>query len=167
MPEGTLPDPTALRLFLDSVPPPPRLKSPFVRTSTITGPGHLSEPLVVEHEGQQPFYTPLESWPEGGGHVLGYAKMTLQKRLADPISMAISSAERDIPRENMMKTGNAARISPAPGTENGTASWNSAQQSYEPTTQAEQLALQETFDALPSDISRRFLFGFSSPVTLH
>lgn len=134
-----------MRLFLEFVPPPPRIKSPFIRiagTNAITGPGQIGEPLEVEEDEQQNYHTPLDEWAEGEGQVIGYAKLTAQKKLAD----AVPSTKPQAPQKTQKKA------KPAPT--NALPTEVAATKEFVPSTQAEQLALQESFETLPTDLGR-------------
>lgn len=77
-----------LRPFTEAVPPPQRIKSPFVRNPVVQGPGRLAAPLRAEDEDQEAYYASLDTWPPGTGQVYGYGRLVQQKEVAPPAEEA-------------------------------------------------------------------------------
>lgn len=141
IPQDTLPDDSRLALYIDSIPAPHRIKSPFQRTSNITGPGRNDEPLVPEATDQAKYYVPLEQWPANAGQVVGYAKMLAQKKLGDaPTAILTKRKQSNTVKKAKAIVGNGIQ----------------AADLVEPTSQAEHLALEENFEVLPDDLRAHF-----------
>lgn len=154
IPEDSAPDPLSFRLFVDSVPAPNRIKSPFFRGSGITGPGQPGDSLVYEADEQLAYYTPLKNWPEGTGGLTGYAKKMLTKRLADPIvpSAQADHREADSNAHAPKRGKGAGRKSETPAPEAGSED-QPTRENFKAVTPAEQAALTERFDPLAKGIS--------------
>lgn len=152
IPEDSAPDPLSFRAFLDNIPPPNRIKSPFFRDSGITGPGQPGDSLVFEADEQLAYYTPLRNWPEGTGGMTGYAKKMLTKRLVDPIVPSQRTDTREQDNAAIHKRGKQAPTE-SPGGAEVTGDSELTKEGFAPSTDIEQAALLEQFDPLPQTIS--------------
>lgn len=154
IPEDSAPDPLSFRPFIDTVPPPNRIKSPFFRESGITGPGQPSDSLVYEADEQLAYYTPLKNWPEGTGGLTGYAKKMLTKRLADPIvpSQHADTRDQDSGAAAASKRGKGARTE-SPAVIEDSVDATLSKENFTPTTEVEQAAVRERFDLIPDSTS--------------
>lgn len=142
-PAGTV---DGIRPFQEQVPPPQRIKSPFVRNPVVPGPGKLAAPLRAEDEDQEPYYAALDSWPPNTGQVYGYGKMMQQKRVADapPDSSAASVNEQS----GMSSTDLADAVAPPP---------QDMFQGEDAANVIEQLVFQDAFAPLQSSIGASHL----------
>lgn len=153
VPEDAAPEPVSFRVFLDSVPTPPRVKSPFIRSSSIQGSGQQGEPLIKEDKEQNPYYTRLDGWAEGAGQVVGYHRIMSRKRLSEPV----------LPPPDSVETLPVA----APRTRGSQGSGNKRAKEDAPATQLLELAEQESFDPLPAEIRKWCLPILKSPYHHH
>lgn len=154
VPEGTV-DSSSLRAFVELVPSPSRIKSPFIRNPAVNGPGRLADPLQSEDEDQDECYTQLSQWSESAGQVTGYGRFIAQKQLSEPVRKQ-EEEDPDIKRNQRQKSASVKASQQDGNAEGGTNSPHNA---------LEEVAAQESFKRLPPGISKLFAVHTLPPLT--
>jgi hypothetical protein len=135
-----------------------------MRNPNVAGPGRLADPLEQEGLEQDLCYAPLDSWEPGTGQVYGYGKAMAARKLADALPELDSEDENNDEdaqqqqhqQTKKSRTGRSASAMQANEHEPPSDKYFS-RETYEPTTQAESAAIQETFESLPDEIGALWL----------